>query len=306
MIIPDSQWDDVLRTFEEPKPTTFRVNTLKAAPEAIRQALESQGFGLEPVGWCAEAFIVRQGQLRALQEADCYQRGELYVQSLSSLLPAIVLDPQPGERVLDLAAAPGSKTTQIACLMRDQGYLVANDHNRIRSYKLRANLERQGVANATLTLRRGETFGRSDPERFDRVLVDAPCGTEGRFFTGRASSYNYWKLRKIHEMVGTQRRLLGAGLAALRPGGVLVYSTCTFAPEENEGMVDWALATLGDAAALEPVSLPVANTMPGLAAWAGHAFHADIRNTVRVLPTLEMEGFFLARFRKRGRSALQS
>jgi 16S rRNA (cytosine1407-C5)-methyltransferase len=299
-IIPAPHWDDVLRTFEEPKPTTFRVNTLKAQPREIRQALESQGLRVEPVAWCPEAFIVREGRLAALQETTSYRRGEIYIQSLSSLLPALVLDPRPGEHVLDLAAAPGSKTTQMACLMRNQGRLVANDNNRIRFYKLRANLQRQGIADVTLTLRRGETFGRSDPNGFDRVLVDAPCGTEGRFFTGRASSYNYWKVRKIHEMVGKQRRLLRAGLEALRPDGVLVYSTCTFAPEENEGVVAWALMTLEGAVALEPVALPVANTMPGLSAWDGRAFHPDVCRTVRVMPTREMEGFFLAKFRKEG------
>jgi 16S rRNA (cytosine1407-C5)-methyltransferase len=248
------------------------------------------------VPWSPAAFILRNKRLADLQETPAYREGRLYVQSLSSMLPPLILDPQPGEEVLDLTAAPGSKTTQIACLMRGQGRLVANDNNRIRSYKLRANVQQQGASMVELTRRHGESFGRRPA--FDRVLVDAPCGTEGRFFTGRASSYNYWRPVKIHEMVVKQRRLLRAGAAALRPGGRLVYSTCTFAPEENEGVLDWLLKTSGMPLELEPVRAPVAHAAPGLAGWGHEAFDPQVSRAVRVLPTSDMEGFFIAALRK--------
>ncbi len=298
-MIPPSQWDAVLRTFTQPKPTTFRVNTLKADSASIRQQLEASGFRLETVPWNHAAFTLRNGQLRNLQETPCYQRGEIYVQSLASMLPALVLDPQPDERVLDLTAAPGSKTTQIACLMRGRGRLVANDNNRIRGYKLQANVKQQGAANVEISRRHGEAFGKVGAEPFDRVLVDAPCGTEGRFFTGRPSSYNYWKPRKIHEMVVKQRRLLEAGARALRLGGVLVYSTCTFAPEENEGVVNWVLGRFDGALDIEPIVVPIPNTMPGLTVWEEKVFCTSLSRTVRVLPTDDMEGFFVARLKKR-------
>ena len=296
-IVPPERWDAVCASFEQPKPTAFRANTLKAAPEALRAELDAQGFALEPVPWHPGAFLLRSRRLADLQETAAYREGRLYVQSLSSLLPAMALDPQPGEDVLDLAAAPGSKTTQLACLMRGQGRLVANDMNRVRFYKLQANVRQQGAANVELSRQYGERLATAQPEAFDRVLVDAPCGTEGRFYTGRASSYNYWRPRKIHEMVVKQRRLLRAGWRALRPGGMLVYSTCTFAPEENEGVVDWFLRETPEAV-MEPVTLPVGDTLPGLPAWGRQAFDPRVAQAVRVLPTPEREAFFVAKLRK--------
>lgn len=215
------------------------------------------------------------------------------------MLPALVLAPQPGETVLDLTAAPGSKTTQIACLMRGQGRMIANDNNRIRFFKLKANVEAQGASNVELSLRAGEVLGRTHPGVFDRVLVDAPCSAEGRFQVREPASLRYWKPRKVQEMARKQRRLLASGLAAVKPGGVLVYSTCTFAPEENEGMVDWALSKFGAAVMLEPIALELPNRMPGLTRWEGKVFDPSVARTARILPTPDMEGFFLARFRKR-------
>ena len=297
-IIPADQHEAVLATFAQPKPTAVRLNTLKADPSELVTALSTRGFVLDPVPWYPAACVLRNKRLADLQDTPAYQEGRLYVQSLSSLLPVLILDPQPGQTVLDLAAAPGGKTTQIACHMRGQGRLVANDNNRIRFYKLRANVQQQGAINVELSRKPGEWFGRAQPEAFDRVLVDAPCGTEGRFYTARPSSYNYWKPRKIHEMVVKQRRLILAGAQATAPGGVLVYSTCTFAPEENEGIVQWLLQRLDGAVEVEAITLPIPNTMVGLSSWEHVVFDPRVRRAVRVLPTSEMEGFFLAKLRK--------
>lgn len=297
-ILPASQRDAVVNTFTQPKPTTFRANTLKASAPDVRQRLTEEGFLLETVPWCPEAFVLRRGGLRELQETELYRSGAIYVQSLSSMLPPLVLDPQPGETVLDLTAAPGSKTTQLACLMRGEGRLVANDNNRVRFYKLQANVAKQGAGNVELTLRHGESFGKQQPDAFDRVLVDVPCSAEGQFLTQEPSSFLYWKPWKVAEMARKQRRLLLSALQALHSGGVAVYSTCTFAPEENEAVVAWALEACGGAAELEPMSLGVPNRMAGLRAWEGRAFPPSLARAVRVLPTPLMEGFFIARLRK--------
>jgi 16S rRNA (cytosine1407-C5)-methyltransferase len=290
--------DAALRTFAQPKPTTFRVNTLKASVPEVRQPLEAEGFRLEAVPWYPEAFVLREGRLRQLQATTLYQTGMIYVQSLSSMLPPLVLDPRPGEEVLDLTAAPGSKTTQLACLMRGRGRVVANDSHRVRFFKLRANVALQAAHNVHLMLCDGIALGRTSPERFDRVLLDAPCSAEGRFNVHEPSSYRYWKPAKVHEMVRKQKPLLASAIAALRPGGVLVYSTCTFAPEENEGVVDWALKKFGASVSVEAIRLPVTNALAGLGAWEGKSFDPSVRRTVRVLPTASMEGFFLAKLRK--------
>ena len=302
-IVPAEQWDAVAASFAAPKPASFRVNTLKTSAAEAREALVADGFGLEPVPWYPDAFILRRGAVRALQETALYRAGALYLQRLASLLPSLALAPQPGELVLDIAAAPGSKTTHLACLMRGQGRLVANDNHRQRFFRLKANVAQQGAVNVDTTLRYGESFGRQQPEAFDRVLVDAPCSTEGRFCLAEPKTYRFWKPSKTREMVRKQRRLLDAGITALRPGGVLVYATCTFAPEENESVIDWALERRADAVALEPIDLAAPAMAEALPAWEGRAFHPSLRHARRVLPTADMEGFFLARFRKRAAAA---
>ena len=296
-ILPASEHDAVLRSFSQAKPTTFRVNTLHASVEAVRTELEGAGFQLDPVSWRPGAFMLRQGELERLQETEVYKTGKVYVQSLSSMMPALALDPQPGERILDLTAAPGSKTTQMACLMNGQGTIVANDNNRPRFYKLKANVKMQGASNVEVSLRYGESFGQR-PGEFDRVLVDAPCSTEGRFYLPKPASYQFWKPRKMHEMAHKQRKLLAAGLHTLKPGGVLVYSTCTFAPEENEAVVDWALKKYAHLVSLEPITLPIQNVSPGLVGWEDRSYHPELRQAVRILPNTVMEGFFMAKLRK--------
>ena len=297
-IIPTARWDAAANTFTEPKPTTFRVNTLQATVSTVREQLHAQGFHLERVPWFPEAWILRRGTLRQLQETEAYHQGAIYVQSLSSMLPPIVLNPQPGETILDLTAAPGSKTTQMACLMRGEGRIIANDNHQVRFYKLRANVEQQGARNVELRLAYGESIGRHEPERYDRVLVDAPCSTEGRFLVSEPASYRYWKPGKIREMAHKQKRLLLSGLDALRPGGTLVYATCTFAPEENEAVVSWALERVGGAVRVEPMALELPNQQPGLAAWDQATFDPSLRRAARILPTKDMEGFFIACLRK--------
>ena len=297
-LIPPQKWDEAANTFTEPKPTTFRINSLRANPALLRERLEHQGFRLEKVSWFPETFILRDGRLRELQETETYQTGQIYVQGLSSMIPAIVLDPLPGENILDLTAAPGSKTTQMACLMKGEGRILANDNNKVRFFKLKANLDLQGARNVELSMRPGELFGRDFPESFDRILLDAPCSAEGRFNVREPASYKYWKLAKIKEMARKQKNLIISAVRALKPGGVLVYSTCTFAPEENETVLHWLTGKFGEAIQIEKIQLPFSNQAGGMSQWENETFHPAIRAAVRILPTLTMDAFFLAKIRK--------
>jgi NOL1/NOP2/sun family putative RNA methylase len=298
-IIPSQKFDNIANTFAMEKPTTFRVNTLKRPVQEVREKLQSSGFRLESVAWYPDAFILRDGRLRDLQETDIYKKGEIYVQSLPSMVPPLVLDPQPGEKILDLTAAPGSKTTQIACLMKAQGRLLANDNNKVRFYRMKANVELQGASFVELSLRYGEIFGREYPNQFDRVLLDAPCSAEGRFEAKDPSTFGYWKPAKVHEMAQKQKKLMYSAVSALRAGGILVYSTCTYAPEENEGILDWALSKFPDQMELENISFSLPNQMAGLGTWDEKTFHPSVRKSVRILPNAQMEGFFVARLRKK-------
>lgn len=297
-IVPSAQFDAITDTFTQNCPTTFRVNTLHANPEEVEEHLRSKGFNLLRLSWYPQGFILKGDRLRDLQQTTLYRDGAIYVQSLSSMIPVLILDPQPGEHILDLAAAPGSKTTQIAAHMQAKGTLIANDAHRVRSYRLKANLKSQGAAYVQVSVRPGETFGHTHRDTFDRVLLDAPCSTEGRFNLNNPASYRYWKPSKIHEMAHKQKRLLGAAIAAAKPGGIIVYATCTFAPEENEAVLQWALERFGDMVAVEAIRLPVPNTMPGLTRFGDKEWSESLQCAMRILPTAEMEAFFIARLRK--------
>lgn len=298
-ILPTGKFDLIANTFAESKPTTFRVNTLKTNRDTAREKLRAGGFRCENVSWYPAAFILREGRLRDLQQTEMYRKGEIYVQALSSMVPVLVLDPQPGEMILDLTAAPGSKTTQIACFMKNEGRLVANDNNRVRFFKLKANVEMQGARNVELSLKYGEAIGRQFPNSFDRVLLDAPCSAEGRFDIREPKSFGFWKPGKTEEMARKQKKLFYSAVEALKSGGILVYSTCTYAPEENESVLAWALQKFKDILSLEPVTLPFSNQMRGLLSWRKEIFSPAVKNAVRILPTADMEGFFVAKLKKK-------
>ncbi len=293
-IVPPRYQPGVLRALERRRPTTFRANTLKTTPSVLQRALAERGLKATPVHWWPAAFVLRTGSLRDLEATDLYQEGHLYVQSLASMLPPLVLDPQPGERILDLAAAPGSKTTQMAAMMGNTGEIVANDSHPIRLQLLSANLARQGVTNTRLSQQRGETLWRLYPNTFDRVLVDAPCSGEGRL----SAADRHLPAINRSDLVRRQRQLLRSAVLAARPGGTIVYATCTLAPEENEGVVDWLLQTMGDVVEILPIQLEGVPLTPGLTEWDGTTYDPRLQQTARLYPTDLYEGFYLAKLRK--------
>lgn len=286
------------QAFTAPGPTALRVNRLKAGADEVPENLRGQGFDLTVVPGIPDAYSVPAAQRRALTESDAYRAGRLYIQNPSSMIPPLLLEPRPEDWVLDLTAAPGSKTTQLAAMMRNEGRISAVERSRSRFFRLHANLEQQGVTNTRTYLRDGNGVGRQLPERFDRVLLDAPCSAEGRFSAADPAPWQGWKPKRPRKLQRQQRRLLASAVAALKTGGVLVYSTCTFSPEENEAVLDDALKRFAGALEVEvpPRSWPNAN--PGLESWEGTQFDPQVKRALRLLPDGLMEGFFVARLRK--------
>ncbi|HBO96853.1 MAG TPA: RNA methyltransferase, partial [Candidatus Omnitrophica bacterium] len=273
---------------------SVRVNTLKTTRSEIITRLKERDISFKEVPWSAEALILEGITREGLGRMDLINDGSLYRQSLSSMLPVLVLAPRPGERVLDMCAAPGSKTTQMAALMRDEGEIIAVEAIRGRFYKLKSVLAQCGATNVAVKLTDARRF--RSPVFFDRILVDAPCSSEGRFKMSDPDTYAYWSPRKIKEMVRKQRGLLLHASRLLKPGGTLVYATCTFAPEENEGVVDWLLRKTNGRLSLEPVDFVGIPGYPPLEGWLERKFDRRVRDCFRILPGAEMEGFFIARF----------
>lgn len=288
---------EVLKTFVR-RPTTFRVNTLKSSVQEILPQLAQEGFKVQRVPWLREAFILANRSQREFERGSWYEEGKVYLQSLASMVPPLVLAPQSGERVLDLTAAPGSKSSQIAAMMGNNGELVANDAHPLRAERLRHNLKLLGVSSAfaTVTVEDGTQLCARYQGYFDRVLLDAPCSGEARFVLQDPATYAHWSERRVRECAALQRKLLEAAWAALKPGGLLVYSTCTFAPEENEG----AVAALLHATNAIPVRVQggLLKEAPVIRSWRGEAWPETVSGALRLLPTREVEGFFIAAFRK--------
>lgn len=285
-LIPDFQ--EFLASLKGPMPVCIRLNTLMANPERALKALEKEGLEALPSPLGPEFYV-----LKGLENPGrllLHLTGHIYSQSLGSGIPALALAPEPGDLVLDMCAAPGSKTTQMAAMMRNLGRLVANEPSVKRHPALLANLHRMGVTNTVVTAYSGQDFPMR--VRFRRVLVDAPCSGEGN---GRMDSQG--------RLVGTgprwanlqelQYKLVLRGFDLLEDGGVLVYSTCSYDPMENEAVVDRLLRERG--AKVLPIELHIPHD-PGMTQWEERQFNQELSNAWRIYPhRLDTVGFFLAK-----------
>ena len=297
-LVPPEKLASVLESFAQRRPTTIRVNTLKSEVQALKEDLISHGAILESVDWNPLAFIVKSPQLRELTSFEAYKNGQLYVQSLSSMLPPLVLDPKTGEKILDIAAAPGSKTTQMAAMMNNVGEIVANDTSHVRRYRLQANLEMQGVTIGKIEKMDGRSIWQEYPEYFDKTLVDVPCSMEGRFLGSDAKTYKDWSPKKVKILSNLQRWLLRSAISATKLGGVIVYSTCTLSPEENEGVIDWILQKEAGNVELLPIDVPNLTEDAAVIQWGEKTYNPEVSKCARILPSETMEGFFVAKLRK--------
>jgi NOL1/NOP2/sun family putative RNA methylase len=281
---------------ERPLPQVVRVNTIKTTVERARRAFEAADIDYEPVDWHDGLFAL---DVDKPGNTWPYVHGWLYGQEEVSVLPGLACAPAPGDRVFDPCAAPGSKTTHLAALMDDRGLLVANDSNLGRLSALRSNTERCGVTNVAVTKSDARNFSLKPfgNEPFDRAVVDVPCSCEGTI-RKNPDALEEWTLDHVEGVAGVQRGILERAIEVTRPGGTVVYSTCTFAPEENEAVLD---AVLDDYdVTLVDYELPLA-TRPGITEWQGTTFDGTLARTKRIYPHLnDTGGFFCAKLEVAG------
>src|SRR5258708_2783495 len=210
------EFKQLLDILSKGSPPSFRTNTLKISTAELKKLLGKQNFILEKINWYPDAFVLKNKSVRELTETDEYKNGLLYIQNLSSMIPVLVLDPQPQEKILDLCAAPGSKTTQIGALMKNTGELTANDLSYKRLFKLKENLKHMGITNAKVLNLPGESFWKNLPEYFDRTLLDVPCSMEGRVRIDHPKTYQDWSPKKIKQLSKLQKYLLRPPVAATK------------------------------------------------------------------------------------------
>ncbi|MFH1384723.1 MAG: RsmB/NOP family class I SAM-dependent RNA methyltransferase [Candidatus Omnitrophota bacterium] len=295
-ILPDEIFFPIVEHFFHSAHLTVRINTLKIEREQALRHLTEHNISFNHVSWFPDALSLSRITPKDFERTDLVKKGFFYRQGLSSMLPVVLLDPQPGEAILDMCAAPGSKTTQIAALMHNKGSIVAIEKVRNRFYKLKSVLDLLGVQNVSCKIIDARRYHPQE-ERFDKILLDAPCSSEGRFNLSNKKTYSYWSIRKIKEMARKQKGLILNATRLLKPGGVIVYATCTFAPEENEAVIDWLLRRTSDVKVM-PITLKGVPRYEALKAWQGKKFNPQVDNCLRVFPTTYMEGFFIAKIAK--------
>ncbi len=283
--------DDFVSACQKPLRKSIRVNTLKISVADFVQRANEKGWNLSPVPWCETGFWIDADESAVpLGNTAEHMSGLFYIQEASSMMPvsALFMNDESYHAVLDTAAAPGSKTTQIAALMNNQGVLVANEYAASRVKVLHANIERCGVRNAALSNFDGRVFGGWLPEQFDAVLLDAPCSGEGTVRKDEDAMKN-WTQASVLEIADTQKDLIESAFHALKPGGVLVYSTCTLSTEENQQVCHHLKETFGDAVEYESLERLFDNAKAALTE----------EGFLHIFPQVyDCEGFFVARIRK--------
>jgi len=286
----------LVASLDRPRLPAIRINTLKiTVAEARRSWPDWYGWDVREVPFCPAGWQIERGGHPVSQTLE-HDMGFYYVQDAASMLPAEMFSPQDAPLILDLAAAPGGKTTHLASRFVDRGVIVANDTSIRRIAALRSNLQTWGAMGALVTSFPGERFGRWFPETFDKVLLDAPCSGDTLRATtgGRARSVSD---RERQHLCQRQDALLESAFLAVRPGGEIVYSTCTLAPEENEAILDALLAKYPGAVEIAVVDRVTG--APGLATDGTRSFHPSVRHAVRLWPhAYQTSGFFAALIRK--------
>lgn len=284
------EFDDFVAIYKQTPPTGLRVNALKIEPEKFE---EISPWQLSPVPWSPSGFLLHGDERPG--KHPYHAAGLYYLQEPSAMAVAELMKPKPGERILDLAAAPGGKATHLAALMKNSGFLLANDMNPRRVRYLINNFERWGVSNISITQERPHRLAKHFGASFDRVLLDAPCSGEG-MFRKDPSAVQMWSQKLVRTSAERQINLMATAAKLVRPGGLLVYTTCTFNPDENEAVVSVFNKSHHD---FELIKLPkLEGFSPGQSTWIENG-NEVLNRAVRIWPHKSVgEGHFIAVFHK--------
>lgn len=278
--------DRILAGYNVKRKVTIRVNTIKSNKNKIIEELAKIGAEFDEVKWSENALIINNKSEKDLEDLDIYKNGEIYLQSLSSMLPPIVLNPQEKENILDMTAAPGGKTTQIAALTNNNANITACELNAIRAERLKFNVEKQG-ANSVFVMQK-DSRNIDDYFSFDKILLDAPCSGSGTLDFNDETTFKFFSQKLVEKSQKAQLTLLNKALKVLKPGKEMVYSTCSILSCENEDIVNQALKLAN--AKIVPIEFEGMEDLPVLP--------TKIEGTICVCPNGFFEGFFVAKIRK--------
>lgn len=282
----ENDLERIYKGYNSNRNVTLRINTIKVNVEDVKNKLSTENIEFTTVPWSEEALIINNRNEKELQEMDIYENGEIYLQSLSSMLPPIIMKPEPNEDILDMAAAPGGKTTQIAAITKNEAHITACELNSIRAERLRYNIEKQGASSVFVMQKDSRTI--DDFFSFDRILLDAPCSGSGTLDFSNENTFKFFSPKLVEKSSKAQLALLKKALKILKPGKELVYSTCSILSAENEDIVKEALKSAN--AEIVPIEFDGIETLPVLP--------TKIEGTVCVCPSSLYEGFFIAKIKR--------
>lgn len=277
---------EIIEGYQTKRKTTLRINTIKSNIEEIKKELEKEKIEYETIKWSKEALIIKNADEKTIQEMEIYKNGKIYLQSLSSMLPPIILEPKEGTDILDMAAAPGGKTTQIAALTNNKAHITACEKNKIRVERLKYNVDKQG-ATCVFIMPKDSRF-IDDFFSFDQILLDAPCSGSGTLDYNDANVEKYFTEQLIERSSKTQKTLLSKAIKLLKPGHEMVYSTCSILDCENEDVVS-SVIKHGNIE-IVPINFEGMEELPILP--------TKIFGTLCVKPTELYEGFFVAKIKR--------
>ena len=231
----EGTYNKIIEGYNQKRFTTLRVNTLKAKVSYICSVLSENNIEYEKVSWNNEALIIKNANEIDIKELEIYKNGEIYLQSLSSMMPAIILEPKENEDILDMTAAPGGKTTQIAALTNNKANITACEMNTVRADRLKYNVEKQGATSVTVL--KEDSRRLNDYFSFDKILLDAPCSGSGTILLNNERTYKNFSENLVKKTIKSQKDLLKKAIKILKPGHELVYSTCSILKQENENII---------------------------------------------------------------------
>ena len=274
----------ILNGYSQNRVVSLRVNTIKTTAQEVCRELSINDIEFEKVSFVDDALVIQNTNEERIKELDIYKNGYIYLQSLSSMLPPIILNPKENEDILDMTAAPGGKTTQIAALTNNKANITACEMNNIRIEKLKYNIEKQGATSVSIL--KEDSRRLNDYFAFDKILLDAPCTGSGTIELENEKTYNGFTEKLLEKTTNSQLSLLKKALKILKKGHEMVYSTCSILQEENEDIINKAIK----GANVEIVPIEIQEDIPKLP--------CKIKGALCIAPTKYYEGFFVAKLKK--------
>ena len=281
----------ILEGLKEKKEFSFRINRHKAGLETIEE-LKKEGYFPKKVDWSDYVYTLPMEERKKITKSKPYTANKIYIQNLSSIIAANSLDIDKNDWVLDLAAAPGGKSL-IFSEKADKVSAVEPDKKRF--FRMKRNFKEHGAKNIQTYNKDGRFVYKATGALFDKVFLDAPCSSEAHIDLNEGITW--WNLKRVRRFSKLQKELIISAFEALKPGGEMIYATCTFSPEENEEVIDFLLSRYDNAKVLK-IDLPIANIQEGITEWENKQYNPDVKKCIRIIPHNAYSGFFFTKIKK--------